>query len=286
MACLDNGLDPKEVVHGDGFIFVGRHHIQDLAGKGDFDFEKAFRKSSNVYFITKGLEAGAANIVRIGRRLHLGERIGLPTRQETPGSFPTLKRVSTHWSDGDTANLCIGQGEIDVTPLQMAVLASAIANDGKVLWPRLVATIEPQDPAAGEPTKAFPDSQVRDELGVKPRTLKLLREAMLADVEDVDSTGHKAAVPGLQVCGKTGTAQKKNAQGQLEEHITWFISFAPYEHPHYAVVAMVEAEEGFGGTLCTPIARKIFLTLQQCEPSLASKPADVSQVSKSAPQAP
>ncbi len=285
IACLDNGLNPKEIVHSEGHIYVGRQ-FHDLAPPGDYDFEKAFRKSSNVYFIVKGLEAGIDNIVQIGRRLHLGERIGLKTRQETPGTFPTLKRVGAHWSDGDTANLCIGQGEMDVTPLQMAVLTSAIANDGKVLWPRLVAGIEPQDPASGEKPRFFPDSQVREDLGVKPKTLMTLREGMLADVEDADSTGHKAAVPGLQVCGKTGTAQKKNAQGELEEHITWFISFAPYEHPRYAVVAMVEADQGFGGTLCAPIAQKIYLALQQCEPGMGPKLLSLTQDSRSASQTP
>jgi penicillin-binding protein 2 len=286
MACLEQGLDPKETVDSPGYIYVGRRHIGDLAGPGEYDFEKAFRKSSNVYFITKGLEAGVANIVRLGQRLHLGEKIGLPTRQETAGTFPSLQRISAHWSDGDTANLCIGQGEVDVTPLQMAVVTSAIANDGKVLWPRLVARIESQDPASGEPPTLFPDSRVRDELGVKPRTLALLREAMLADVEDRDSTGHRAAVPGLQVCGKTGTAQKKNLQGVTEEDVTWFISFAPYEHPRYAVVVMVEVERGTGGGTCAPVAQKIYVALQQYEQGTLPKPVDMSQNGSSALQAP
>ena len=247
MACLEQGLDPKEIVHNPGYIYVGRHPIHDLAAPGDYDFERAFRKSSNTYFVANGLQAGVANIIRIGQRLHLGERIGLPTRQETAGTFPSWQRISAHWSDGDTANLCIGQGEVDVTPLQMAVVTSAIANDGKVWWPRLVSRIEPQDPDSGEAPALFPDSRVRDELGVKPSTLALLRKAMLADVEDADGTGHKAAVPGFQVCGKTGTAQKKDIHGALEQEVTWFISFAPYEHPRYAVLRAPALRRGRHG---------------------------------------
>jgi penicillin-binding protein 2 len=286
MACLEQGLDPKETIHSPGYIYIGRRRIGDLAAPGDYDFERAFRKSSNVYFITNGLQAGVDNIVRLGQRLHLGEKIGLPTRQETAGTFPSLQRIGAHWSDGDTANLCIGQGEVDVTPLQMAVVTSAIANDGKVLWPRLVARIESQDPASGEPPRLFPDSRVRDELGVKPRTLAILRQAMLADVEDADSTGHKAAVPGLRVCGKTGTAQKKNMQGVTEEDVTWFISFAPYEHPRYAVVVMVEVERGTGGGICAPVAQKIYLALQQWAQGTLPKPVDMTQNRSSALQAP
>ncbi|HXP61436.1 MAG TPA: penicillin-binding transpeptidase domain-containing protein [Dongiaceae bacterium] len=287
MACLEQGLDPKATIHNPGYIYVGRRLIHDLAAPGDYDFERAFRKSSNTYFITNGLEAGIANIVRLGQRLHLGEKIGLPTRQETAGTFPSWQRISAHWSDGDTANLCIGQGEVDVTPLQMAVVTSAIANDGKVLWPRLVSRIEPQDPASGEPPTVFPDSRVRDELGVKPSTLSLLRKAMLADVEDADGTGRKAAVPGLQVCGKTGTAQKKNALGVIEEDFTWFISFAPYEHPHYAVVVMVEVEHGgTGGGTCAPVAQKIYLALQRCDQGTLPKPVDLSENSRTTVQAP
>ena len=84
----------------------------------------------------------------MAEKFHFGERTGLPTRQETPGIFPTLARVHSDWHDGDTANMCIGQGEIAVTPMQMAVAYAAIANGGRVLWPRLVERIEPQDPAS------------------------------------------------------------------------------------------------------------------------------------------
>ena len=91
-------------------------------------------------------------------QFHLGERTSLPTRQETAGIFPSLADInSSSWHDGDTANLCIGQGDIAVTPIQMAVMVSAIANGGKVLWPRLVERIEPQDPTSGEAPADFPD---------------------------------------------------------------------------------------------------------------------------------
>ena len=82
--------------------------------------------------------------------------------------------------------------------------------------------------------------RVRDELRVNPRNLELIRDAMLADVEDAEGTGTKAAVPGLRICAKTGTAQIKQGRKTVG-HTTWFASFAPYQNPRHVVVVMVEA---------------------------------------------
>jgi penicillin-binding protein 2 len=268
LAALENGLDPNEVYRvqpnpenpAKGMIYIGNRAIKDTAPPGDYDFKKAFIHSSNSYFITNGLRAGVENILRIGEKFHLGERTGLFARQETGGHFPTFDRVaSSDWHAGDTANLCIGQGEIAVTPVQIAVMTSAIANGGKVLWPRLVERIEPQDPASGEITTNFPSGLVRDELGVRPRSLQILREAMLADVQSSEGTGTAAAVDGLQICGKTGTAQVQDEHNRTIGHNYWFASFAPYENPKYAVVVMVESQSGgSGGTTCAPIAHDIY----------------------------
>jgi penicillin-binding protein 2 len=262
LACLEAGLNPNATIYSPGYIYVGKKRFGDLAPAGIYDFHRALKASCNTYFISNGLYvAGISNIVTLGRRFHLGERTGLPTRQEVSGIFPTLKQVGSGWFEGDTGNLCIGQGQMAVTPIQMAVVTAAIANGGKVLRPRLVDHLEPLDVTLGGQTNYFPGAQVRDELGVKPRNLEILREAMLADVQDSDGTGVKAAVPGMNICGKTGTAQVKNAQGALVDHITWFISFAPYEKPRYAVVAMVEGGNSGGGT-CAPIVRKIYTAIQ------------------------
>jgi penicillin-binding protein 2 len=275
LAALENGLDPNEVFHvqanpenpARGIFYVGRRAIKDTAPPGDYNFKKAFIHSSNSYFITNGLRAGVENIIRIGEKFHLGERTGLFTNQETRGNFPTMARVTSRdWRDGDTANVCIGQGEIAVTPIQMAVMISAIANGGKVLWPRLVDRIEPQDPASGEVASSFPAGVVRDELGVHPRSLKILREAMLDDVESSEGSGRPAAVEGLKICGKTGTAQVQDAGNKLTGYNFWFASFAPYENPKYAVVVMVESEgSGSGGTVCAPIAHDIYEAILQKE---------------------
>jgi len=277
LACLEAGLDPNAMIYNPGYIFLGKKPIRDLAPPGSYDFLRAIKASCNTYFISNGVYvAGIANIVRLARRFHLGERTGLPTNQEVPGNFPSLKRVSHGWYPADTGNLCIGQGPMDVTPIQMAVVTAAIANGGKVLRPRLVDRIEPQDPTLGGQTNYLPAVQVRDELGVNPRNLEILRDAMLHDVEDPDGTGVKAAVPGLQISGKTGTAQVKNAQGVTVTDIAWFISFAPYENSHYAVVAMVEGGSS-GGHTCAPIVHDIYVALLNRDQRSTAKPIALAQ---------
>jgi penicillin-binding protein 2 len=266
LACLEAGLDPRAVVHNPGEIFVGRRGILDLAAPGDYDFRLALMHSSNTYFISNGLSrAGIENIVKLGQSLHLGERIGLQTWQDSAGIFPDLKKVRSHWFDGDTANICIGQGQMAVTPLQMAVMTAAIANGGKVIWPRLVDRIEPPETETGGQTNVFESARVRDNLMVSANSLKVVRDAMFADVNDAGGTGTRAAVPGMNICGKTGTAQVMDQNNKVMGDTTWFVSFAPYEHPRYAVAVMVEIERnaGGGGIICAPIARNIYAAIQE-----------------------
>ena len=164
-----------------------------------------------------------------------------------------------------------------VTPMQMAVAYSAIANGGTILWPRLVERIEPQDPVSGKTATNFPSGLVRDEIGVSVRSLRILRDAMLSETEDPDGTGYPAFHQSdldlkLRVCGKTGTAQVKNARGNLTGWNYWFASFAPYDNPRYAVVVMVESENpGSGGSVCAPIARDIYAEILKKENTPAAK---------------
>ncbi len=268
LACLDNGLNPNEIYEvqadperpGRGCIYIGRRKIDDTVQPGPYNFKRAIEESSNSYFIYNGLNnAGIVKITRLAEKFHLGEGVDLPTRQDATGIFPSLDTVqSSGWRDGDTANICFGQGMMAVTPIQMAVAYSAIANGGTILWPRLVDRIEPQDPASGGIITNFPSGLVRDEIDVKPRSLKILRDAMLAETEE--GTGKPASVPGLSICGKTGTAQVEDEHNRVIGHNYWFASFAPYESPRYTVIVMVQSalEGGSGGLICAPIAHDIY----------------------------
>jgi cell division protein FtsI/penicillin-binding protein 2 len=158
---------------------------------------------------------------------------------------------------------------MDVTPLQMAVMTSALANGGKVLWPRLISRIEPPDPASWEKPTLIPPGRVRDELGVSANSLRIVRDAMLAETEDPEGTGRAAAVPGLRVCGKTGTADAERTERGQKLNTVWFISYAPADQPRYAVVVMVENGQS-GGTTCAPVAHDIYTALLQMEARRAS----------------
>ncbi len=279
LACLEAGTDPKALVHNPGFIYVGSRRIIDLAATGDYDFRLALIHSSNTYFISNGLQAGIENIIKLGERLHLGHGFGLHTLQEARGEFPDFAKIHSQWYDGHTANICIGQGAIAVTPLQMAVMTAAIANGGKVLWPRLVLRTEQKEIGSIVRTNYFEAGRVRDHLGVKPQNLKIVVDAMRDDVEDRGGTGVKAAVPGLRICGKTGTAQVMNSQNKTTADTVWFASFAPYDQPRYVVLVMVEIDvnAGSGGSVAAPIAGNIYRALLERERSRTSGTAAMAQ---------
>ncbi|HUR45886.1 MAG TPA: penicillin-binding protein 2 [Candidatus Saccharimonadales bacterium] len=284
MACLEAGLNPDDRFYvpadprnpSHGYIMVGKRAIKDTAPAGDYDFRRAFMRSSNYYFITNGLRYGIDGILTLGQRLHFGEKTGIPTMQEVGGSFPTYKSVRRGWSDGDTANLCIGQGPVDITPLQIAVLISAIANGGKVMWPRIVDHIEPQDFMGEENITRFERGRVRDNLGVSKRTLDIVRNAMRSDVEDAEGTGKAASIEGFRVCAKTGTAQVMNSKREITDHTTWFASYGPYEAPRYVVVVMAESGVSGGGT-CGPVAKLVYQAILDKEKKLATKGAVLAQ---------
>ena len=272
LACLEAGLNPNEKIHCSGEIWIGRRRIDDLAPPGDYDFRRAFIKSSNAYFITNGLKYGFENVVKLGQQLHLGEKSGMLTGQEVTGTFPDLKSLQRGWTPGDSANVCIGQGKLDTTPMQMALVVAAVANGGNVLWPRLVDRIEPPEPHSDQQVILFPSKPVRNRLPVKQRNLELVRQAMVADVEDPDGTGFKAFHEGdlktpllknFRVGGKTGTAEVER-EGRNLDKTTWFASFGPFENPRYVVVAMVE-NGGSGGGTCAPITMKVYRAIQKME---------------------
>jgi penicillin-binding protein 2 len=275
LAELQAGVNPNEIYHSQGaFAMPGRHPIGDTAPAGPYDFKRAFAKSSNSYFIHHGLRIGIRPIIELGNQFFLGQSTDVPVGIKTQrGFFPTMPWISKHgWSDGETANLCIGQGSIAVTPLQMAVMTSAIANGGKIYKPRLVQRTEPQEQLPnGDAVEQFA-TELRGEVQVRQSNLQVVRAAMLADTEDSEGTAFPAfhesdrrtpRLKLLRVCGKTGTAQVTKGK-VVVDHITWFVSYAPYDKPRYAVVIMIESG-GSGGGTCAPVAEMIYQAIEKQE---------------------
>ena len=142
----------------------------------------------------------------------------------------------------------------------MAVATAAVANNGAVLWPQLVISVEPQDALIDPLNRPGIQPRIRDRLPVSHRTLNIIQAAMLADTEDSDGTGTAARVQGYRVCGKTGTAQVEK-KDRFDHWTVWFASYAPYEDPRYAVVVMVDYGMS-GGSSCAPVAGEIYRALK------------------------
>ena len=277
LAALENGLDKNRIFQvdpnpqnsGRGAYILGNRIIKDTAPPGDYNLSRAIVRSSNSYFVQIGLLPNVfEKVLQLGKQLHLGEKFdpdNLPLRQQAAGHFPAVA-TAKNLPAGEKANICIGQGAMDVTPVQIAVMISAIANGGTVLKPRMVDRLESQDLASIEPPTIFPRGQVRDRLAVSMRNLKTLHEAMLQETEDqVEGTGRHVQPCGFRVCGKTGTAELQTLRedGQ-KKNTTWFASFAPYESPRYTVIVMVENGQS-GGMTCAPIARDVYVALKSFE---------------------
>jgi penicillin-binding protein 2 len=280
LACLESGLDPDEVFDSPGEYRASptARPIGDTAGPGLFDFERAFYRSSNTYFITQGKKAGLRRILEVARRFHLGEKTGLSTRQEVAGDMPSPQSAPALASS--TPDMCIGQ-ELTATPLQMAGVIMALANGGTLFAPRVVSRVRSSE--TGEIQELISPGRVRDHVEIAPRHLALIRRAMLADTEHPDDGkgagtayaqfhhGDVAYLGDFHVAGKTGTAEVKSP-GSPYRRVTWFDSYGPYEEPRYVVVVMVE-DGGFGGTTCGPVARKIYQAILKREQTGAGRAA-------------
>jgi len=277
IACLENGLNPNEIFDSPGEYRAtpNSRPIHDTAGAGKYDLNKAFYRSSNTYFIHYGLIAGLDKILAVAKRFHLGEKTQFALTPEVAGNTPGPDQIGVSWLQSSGPDICIGQ-EITTTPLQMAGLISAIANGGKLFWPRIAS--EASSPETGEKQTLYPPGRLRDTVRVDPGIIERIHHAMLEDTEhapDADTgvgTAYKEFhhpngepwLPNFRVAGKTGTAELKSTSPNSPRRITWFDSFAPYENPRYAVVVMVE-DGSFGGPTCAPVARKIYQAILKRE---------------------
>ena len=239
---------------------------------GTVNLRAAIVHSCNIFFYEHGISIGMGPIIAMAKQFHLGERTGIPLPREARGHVPDPTR---RHRAAETANVAIGQGEIDTTPLQMACITAAIANGGTIIAPRLVTSIRAtnKDGGIGPAVEEFPPREL-GKLTVRPQLIEMVRKAMLGVVQDADGTGKKAGVPGVEVAGKTGTAQVMDTQANIIGHRAWFVSFAPYQNPKYALAIMLEDGDS-GGQVAAPVAGKIYAHLfgtSQTKDTAAAKP--------------
>jgi penicillin-binding protein 2 len=218
---------------------------------GPVDFFDAMSNSCDVYFYAVASQIGAAAIERVERQFMFGRQTGIDLPGEKSGNLygPTRRaRNKTYWFVGDTLNLSIGQGELLVTPIKLAQFAAAIASKGNVYRPYYVEKIVSNQ--SGK-TEQIGKTEILQQAQLKPQTYETLFKALKHTVDN--GTARRVKIDGLDVYGKTGTAQ--NPHGA--DH-GWFLAFAGRrgEEPSIALAVFVEFGEG-GSSAAGPIAREM-----------------------------
>ncbi len=265
LAGLDSGvikLDDK--VTCTGSIKSGKHTFRcwKKEGHGTLSFHRGLVESCDVYFYTMGERIGFDRIARYAQNLGLGAITGIKLPDEKPGLIPTSAwkkdKLGEPWYPGDTYINSIGQGFIQVSPIQACQLIGAVANGGVFYRPNLV--LQTRNRETGTVTQTSPERKGR--AVIDSAALDEVRKALIGVVSEPGGTGHGALTPIATVAGKTGTAQViaqkepgKKLSGKTQDH-AWFIAYAPVENPRIAVAVLVE-HGGHGGGAAAPIARRV-----------------------------
>ena len=242
-------ITPDTEIHNSGAYLRGRPY-RDLARPGDYNLEQALASSSNTYFYwlidqiaTKGYLNEWASLVN---DFGMGPMNNIDLPYETSGIIPDStymnQRFGQNWGIGDLISLGIGQGLVSVSPLQMAVAVSSIANNGYKIQPHLVSHIQHPDG-----TIRYTEPYKEKIEWIKPEYLETVKSGMRGVVTEGGGR-YYANLPDIEVAGKTGTAQ--NPHGK--DH-GWFIAFAPVNDPQIAIAVLTE-NSGYGSISAAPIA--------------------------------
>ncbi len=231
-----------------GQTFFGRYFKCD-ARHGTLNVIHAIEHSCNVFFYNLIYKIGMdkwheyANLFGFGRDTHID--IDDEVKGLIPSSQYYVKRYGENWPKSIMASLGIGQGEVNVTPIQLAQYAALIANDGVTYTPHLVRGYLTNDTK-----KLVPFSFKKIDLGIDKKIFNIVKEGMYLVV---NGNGTAAGIKSkdIAIAGKTGTAQNPHGKDHA-----WFICFAPYDNPKIAVAVLVE-NVGFGATYAAPIAKKM-----------------------------
>ncbi len=289
IAGLEQGtLSADEPFHCQGYLhdpdhdrcFVYRHFGQ---GHGDVTLPLALSQSCNVYFFHAAERIGPQPMETWARRLGFGSPTGIDIGGERAGHVPsrTSAGQANRWYPGTTRQFAIGQGDLTVTPLQVAKLMAIIGNGGHAITPRLTQPEATDSPASSgniqlasaesvvfrsakdrpfaERKATFPPPQSPERL-LSDRTLQSIREGLELTVSHPQGTGRKAQVPGLLVAGKTGTAQV----GSDKPDHAWFAGYVPADRPRYAFAVFLE-HGGSGSKAAAPLARQVIMSMIEAD---------------------
>jgi penicillin-binding protein 2 len=253
IAALESKIvTPSWSVTCPGSFRLGNKVFKDLHVHGTVNMVEAIQRSCNVYFYQLMLKVGLDPWSHYAAEFGFGSPTGVDIYEESPGLLPTTewmnKRYGVNgWTRGFLPSLGIGQGELGVTPIQMACYAMALANQGVRFQPHAVYAVE--DKVNKKLDVLHYEKRV---LNVSASSWSVVREGMRRVVMEPGGTAGLARVKGIDAAGKTGTSQ--NPHGK--DH-SWFIGFAPFENPQIAIAVLVE-NVGYGGSYAAPIAGMCF----------------------------
>ncbi len=257
VAALQNDTaSPDAEIHCPGYFDLGaaRFRCWLRTGHGRLNMRQALERSCNVYFYRVALQIGYDAIYGMSIAMGLGQKTGIDLDNELGGLIPNdawKRRVyNDAWRDGDTCNVAIGQGPVIVTPLQMAVVAGAVANGGKIVSPRIVMGSKANE----EESFQVENSRAVRDLDWSRQTVQTVRGGMYDAVMSQYGTGRRARVAGMEIGGKTGTAEYGSKDDNLKH--AWMIGFAPYNEPRYAVAIVVDSGDS-GGETAAPMLRDL-----------------------------
>jgi penicillin-binding protein 2 len=268
-AALQGGLiTPDSTQYDPGFLKVGGVTFKNAEGvhHGTLALRQALTVSDDVFFYKLGLEANNTGdghlIQKWAARYGLGRYTGIDVPGELPGTIPSpewrnalykKKQTDRPWSPGDNINLSVGQGDVRVSPLQLAVAYAALANNGTVLRPHVGERIEDSSGRVVQEFRPRARRKIRIDPANRQAILDGLRGAASADGGTSTSVFRGFPIP---VAGKTGTAEK--GIGRPDQ--SWYVALAPYPAVRYVVVVTAE-HGGFGADTAAPEARKILAAI-------------------------
>ncbi|MBS4028934.1 MAG: penicillin-binding protein 2 [Ignavibacteriales bacterium] len=231
-----------------GKFRFGNHVFADMHVHGSTDVYEAIQRSCNVYFYTLMLKTGFKRWTEMGRRFGFGQPTNVDIDEENSGLLPSEEYFDKvygkkKWTQGYLVSLSIGQGELGVTPLQMANFAAAIGNGGTLYQPHTVAEI--RERVSGTTQKI---TGTKKKVGLPKEVMDVIREGMRRVVMEPGGTASTARIKGIDVAGKTGTAQNPHGNDHA-----WFVGFAPFDNPKIAICVLIE-NGGKGGAVSAPIA--------------------------------
>ena len=249
--------DPKSSVYCPGHYFINkkRFNCWREEGHGDINLYKAIVESCDVYFYKLSQKLGVERLHTYLKKFGLGERTGIAL-PEKRGLNPSKKWKRKHlkepWYPGETAILAIGQGYVTVTPLQISVMTSAVANGGIIVKPKIRKTDEEKSPRITGTVQRL-----------DAKSVSFLKKALYGAVNEHQGTGIYARSKITSISGKTGTAQVVSAKFEstkkrFQDH-AWFTSYAPSDSAEISVTVLVE-NGGSGSVAAAPIAKKIIET--------------------------